>query len=171
MASFAGRALARRRHSSRATLLALARMSRMCIMRAGTDDAAAVAEFLARQDVRPAPNNADVATFVRRAGATVWCALRDGRIDGVAACITDGSVLRVAYFALAPEREDLLTGALMPMLERSAHDAGAAVLAAQSSMGSQTHRCLARCGFSVEWEEGDAGAGTTIAIVELVKAL
>jgi hypothetical protein len=146
-------------------------MSQVRVMLAGPDDAAAVAEFLARQDVRPAPNADDVASFVARADATVWCALRDGAIDGVAACIADGSVLQMAYFALATEREDLLTGALMPMLERSARDAGAALLAAQSAMGSQTQRCLCAHGFSVEWEEGDAADGTAITVVELVKAL
>ena len=141
------------------------------IIRAGADDARAVAEFLQRQDVRPAPSTADVEALTQRDDAALWCAWRRDSIEGVLSCVKDGSVLRLAYFAVAQEQEDLLTGALVRTLEAFAFAIGAALIAAQTRQASHAYRCLMRAGFACDWEEGDAALGRPVTSVDLIKTI
>ena len=141
------------------------------IIHAGVADAAAVAEFLHRQDVRPAPRVDDVEMLCQRSNASLFCALRQGGIEGVAACMQDGPVLHLAYFAVAAKSEGELASALVQAVETHARQLGAALLAAEAVCDSPTHRCLVRLGFAVEWQERDRSADRAATVVDLVRPL
>ncbi|MBV8203839.1 MAG: GNAT family N-acetyltransferase [Candidatus Eremiobacteraeota bacterium] len=141
------------------------------IIRAGVTNAATIAEFLHRQDVRPAPRVDDVEMLCRRSDASLFCALRDGQIAGVAACMQDGPVLHIAYFAVAADSENEPANALVQALEARARQLGATLLAAQAVCDSPTHRCLVRLGFSVEWEERDRLRDRAVTVVDLLRPL
>ena len=141
------------------------------IIRGGIDDARAVAKFLHSQDVRPAPGVDDVEMLCRRSDAALLCVLRNGRIEGVAACVQDGPVLHVAYFAVMAAAEAELAEALVQALDMRARELGAALVAAQAVHNSPTHRCLVRLGFAADWEERDRLSGQLVSVVDLVRSL
>jgi hypothetical protein len=141
------------------------------IIHAGVDHAAAVAEFLHRQDVLPEPRVDDVELLCRKTDAALFCVLRRGLIEGVAGCMQDGPVLHVAYFAVAPEENTAVASMLVQALEARGRQVGAAVLAAQTVNESPTHRCLERLGFAAHWEERDRACNRAVTMVDLAKPL
>ena len=140
-------------------------------MRAGADDATDLAAFLLRQDVRPAPSGDDIALLCGKDGGAVWCVRRDGSVQAVLSCMTDGPVVHLAHFGALPQHEDLLARALLATLERHARDLAAALVAARVTKGSQAHRCLERAGFEAQWEEDDRDGSRAFTTVDLVKPL
>ncbi len=143
----------------------------VCIIRASAEEAHAIANFLLEQDVRPAPRTADVAAFLGREGTIVFSALHDGRIEGVAGCVNDGSAFWLAYFAVEEKRKDLLAPALVGHLASAAAQGGASMLATKAPRDSRDYEILLRCGFEANWEEGDTEAGLVVTMVDLVKVL
>ncbi|MDQ6767715.1 MAG: hypothetical protein M3Z41_07895 [Candidatus Eremiobacteraeota bacterium] len=140
-------------------------------IRATANDAAAVANFLRGQDVRPAPSEADVASFLGRTDTLLFFAIRADGIEGLASRVHDGAASRLAYFAIDANAPDELAASLIHLIESDARAAGAGLLAAQALRDSQTYRRLLGCGFQADWEEQDAFDGHLVAVVDLVKVL
>ena len=140
------------------------------IIRAGTECAESIAEFLHRQDVRPAARRDDLSLFCRRSDAALYCALFQDTIAGVAGCVQDGSVLHIAYFAVGastPEAADIMVQAL----EAHGRERGAALVSVQALRESPLHQRLARLGFETQWEERDRDGQRAVTVVDLVKLL
>jgi hypothetical protein len=140
-------------------------------VRAETADAGAVTTFLLEQDVRPAPRETDITAFLGRSDAAFFCAIQDGQIKGLAACIKDDSVCHLVHFLISANQEDELASGLIDLVEHAARDAGAIILAAQTARDSNVYRLLHSCGFAVDWEEGDAANGRVVTIAHLLKTL
>lgn len=140
-------------------------------IRATANDAAAVANFLQGQDVRPAPSEADIASFLGQTDTLLFFAIRADGIEGLASRIDDGAAVRLAHFAIDGTAPDELAASLIHLIEADARGAGAGLLAAQALRDSQTYRHLLGCGFQADWEEHDALGGHLVTVVDLVKVL
>ena len=143
----------------------------MEFVRAETPQAESVTTFLLEQDVRPAPRLADVAALLGRSDAALFCAAHEGRIKGLAAGVTEGPLCHLIHFLIAGDNVDEHAGRLIELVEQSAREAGAAILAAQAECGSDMDRLLRSFGFSVDWQENDAVRGRVVTVVHLLKVL
>ena len=138
---------------------------------AKTGDAGAVTTFLHEQDVRPAPREADITALLGRSDTAVFCAVRDEQIEGLAACVKDGSCYRLVHFAIKAGHEGAIASGLIDRVEHAARNAGAIILASQVARDSNAYRPLRSCGFEVDWEERDAAEGSVVTMVDLLKTL
>lgn len=101
----------------------------------------------------------------------MFFAQRGGRIIGALGCVLEGSVLRLVHFAVARAGHDQIAVSLVSLVKSHARSQGAALLAAQAVAGSPAERRLRGCGFTVDWEEGDAQDGRVVTMVDLTKVL
>ena len=143
----------------------------MEFVRAETPQAESVTTFLLEQDVRPAPRLADIAALLGRSDAGLFCAVHEGRIKGLAAGVTEGSLCHVIHFFIAGDNEDELASRLIELVEQAAREAGAVFLGAETARDSKAYNLLHSRGFAVDWEEGDTAHGRVVTIVHLLKAL
>jgi len=139
-------------------------------VRAGSADAESVTTFLLEQDVRPAPRVADIAALLGRSDAALFCAVQDGKIKGLAASVTEGSLCHLIHFLVSGDGDDLASR-LIELIEQAAREAGAVILSAETARDSNAYNLLRSCGFAVDWEEGDAARGRVVTMVHLLKAL
>lgn len=141
------------------------------MVKARVQDAQAVANFLLAQDVRPAPREADIAEFLGRSGAELFCVLHQGEIDGVASYSLDGQAAQVVHLAMRTTPNIGLGAELIGEIESAARRGGAALLTAQTSRDSRACAVLLDYGFAIDWEEDDVVDGRIVRVVDLVKQL
>jgi hypothetical protein len=158
--------------TSRDEHLVLARSAAdLQFVRAGIADAESVTTFLLEQDVRPAPRLADITALLGRSDAVLFCAVQARQIRGLAASVTEGSLCHLVHFLISGDNVNELASCLIELVEQAARDAGTVILVAETARDSHAYNLLCSCGFTVDWEEGDAARGRVVTMVHLLKAL